>query len=321
MDILNRRFEAFPGMKIVFLGTGAGFPSKERGVTSIAVRLDREIVLFDCGEGTQRQLMASSLSYMKVGRIFISHFHGDHFLGLAGLVQSMCLNGRQTPLEVYGPDHTIRIVGTFLTLGHFNQTMPVICHELAGGELLSFPGYSVRTLEADHGIPALAFALEESPWRGRFDPAAARELGVSEGPDFRRLQNGEAIEVARKGKHHQVRPEMVMGPPRRGRKITYSGDTRPMEAMAEFARDSDVLIHEATFHSALEDQGMEFGHSTSRQAAELASRAGAARLFLTHLSNRYAKDPSPLLLEARDIFPATELALDLLEYVVPRPKE
>lgn len=304
-------------MKIVFLGTGGGFPSKERGVASIAVRVNGEIVLFDCGEGTQRQLMRSPFSYMKIHKIFISHFHGDHFLGIAGLVQSMCLNNRETLLDIYGPEGTIRFVNGFLKIGYFNQTMPVICHELEGGETLEFRNYSIRAIAVDHEIPALAFSLEEPERRGSFHPDRAMELGVSEGPDFRRLQNGESIMVD----GNEVKPDMVMGKPRRGRKITYTGDTRPIDSLEDLTRGSDVLIHDSTFHSEFEERGLEFGHSTSKHAAELAKRSDVRKLFLTHISNRYSTDPSPLLDEAREIFPETELARDFLEYDVPRREE
>jgi ribonuclease Z len=303
-------------MKIVFLGTGGGFPSKERGVSAVAVRVNGGVALFDCGEGTQRQLMFSPFSYMKIRRIFITHFHGDHFLGTAGLVQSMCLNNRTEPLEIYGPVRTIEFMKAFMKIGYFNQTMPVLYHDLTGGELLEFDHYSVRSLAVDHEIPALAFSLEESERAGLFNPKKAKSLGVKEGPDFRKLQNGKTISVG----DEKVRPDMVMGKPRKGRKMVYTGDTRPTDELAPFVAGADVLIHDSTFHSNMAERGLEFGHSTSKHAAELAVEGKVKKLFLTHISNRYSTDPTPLLDEAMEIFPNTEMASDLLEYEVPRKK-
>lgn len=300
-------------MKIVFLGTASGFPSQERNVSSIAIKLNGEVILFDCGEGTQRQLMQSTLSFMKVKRIFITHFHGDHFLGIGGLVQSMCLNNRTKPLHIYGPSGIIHFLGEFLTLGYFKQTMPVLLHEINGGESIELGGYTIRTLSVEHGgIPALAYSLEEPIRRGRFMKKRAMELGVKPGPDFRRLQLGESVRV----EERIIRPDMVLGPPRSGRKVVYSGDTLPLEAMVEFSRKADVLIHEATFHSELSQRAREVGHTTSKDAALIAKKAGVKKLYLTHFSNRYTEDPTPLLEEARAIFPETELAVDFLEYEV-----
>jgi len=301
-------------MKIVFLGTGGGFPSKERGVASLAVRIDGEVVLFDCGEGSQRQLMLSILSYMKITRIFITHFHGDHFLGTAGMIQSMCLNNRTRPLEIYGPEGTIHFMTRFLKLGYFNQTMPVTFHEFADREIRDFGSYLVRSIPVDHEIPSMAYSIEEHRKPGKFDPGKAMKLGVKEGPDFRKLQSGQTINVD----DTTISPEMVMGPPRKGRRIVYTGDTRPVEGLIEFCTDADVLIHESTFHSDLTERSQEFGHTTAKQAAELARKANVGKLFLTHISNRYSRDPSPLLEEAREIFPDTELARDFLEYDLPR---
>ena len=315
LEVLNNTFSfSHETMKIVFLGTGGGFPSKERGVSSLAVRINGEVILLDCGEGTQRQLMESCLSYMKIKRIFITHFHGDHFLGIGGLIQSMCLNNRTAPLEIYGPEGTIGFMGMFLKLGYFNQTIPVTIHELASGDSLAFTHYSIRVLSMDHDIPALAYLVEEPMRKGKFDPEIAKQLGVKEGPDFRLLQSGKSIEV----NGEMITPDLVMGPPRKGRRMIYTGDTRPVSELVDFAKGADVLIHESTFHSDLADRSMEFGHTTAQQAAELAKKANVGKLFLTHISNRYSRDPSPLLDEALEIFPNTEMARDFMDYVIPR---
>ncbi len=302
-------------MKLVFLGTGGGFPSKERGVAAIAVRVKGEVVLFDCGEGTQRQIMLSPLSYMKIKKIFITHFHGDHFLGVAGLIQSMCLNNRTAPLEIYGPEGTLTFMSSFMKLGYFNQIMPIMYHELVGGEILEFDNYIVKTLAVDHDIPAIAYSLEESLRLGKFNPRKAKSLGIKEGPDFRKLQNGQKIKVGDK----EILPEMVMGRPRKGRKMVYTGDTRPVAELMAFVKGADVLIHDSTFHSELEEKCVEFGHSTAKHAADLARKAKVKHLFLSHISNRYSSDPSPLLEEAQAIFKNVDLASDLLVYDIPNP--
>jgi len=301
-------------MQIVFLGTSGSWPTPRRNVSAVAVKRGPEVLLFDCGEGTQRQFMLSKLSFMQTSRVFISHFHGDHFLGLPGMVQSMSMNGRETPLEVYGPRGIERLVGDLVSLGYFTPGFEVRAKELPPGEALDCDEFVVRAFEARHTVPGLSYVLEEKPRPGRFSLEKARALGVPEGPLYSRLQDGVSVTVGGR----TVRPEEVLGPPRRGRKIVYTGDTMPHDALLEIARHADVLIHDATSDAALEEKANRYGHSSSRQAAEVALKAKVGRLVLTHLSPRY-EDPASILEDAKKIFERVQVAEDFLEIDVPYP--
>ncbi len=300
-------------MRLTFLGTAGSWPTKERSASAIALDLERELVLLDCGEGTQRQFFQSPASFMRVRRIFLTHFHGDHFLGLPGLVQSMNLNNRTEALDIYGPPDAREIVDRALALGYFTQRFPIAVHPLQPGASVELDGYTVRTSRTEHPVPSLAFRLEEGPKRGRFDGALARSLGI-EGPDFRRLESGEPVRVG----DRVVHPDDVMGPPRPGRSIVYSGDSAPSDDVRHLAHRATVLIHEATAAQDLEPEANEWGHSSARQAAELARAAEVGGLFLTHFSSRY-KELEPLEEEARVAFPGTRAARDLLDYLVHQP--
>jgi ribonuclease Z len=295
----------------VFLGTGGSWPSPERNVSAIAVKRGSEVLLFDCGEGTQRQLMKSTVSFMQVSRIFITHFHGDHFLGLPGLLQSMSLNDRKQELEVYGPEGCADLIHAIMNLGYYNPTYPVKMYDVKPGDVIKFEEYVVSAGEASHKVPALVYALEERPRPGKFNKPRALELGIPEGRYFSMLQSGKTVE-------HEGRtftPDMVMGPPRPGRKIVYTGDTKPCDAVVEMARGCDVLIHDSTTALDLEEKANIYGHSSSRQAAEAAKKAGAAALFLTHISPRY-DDTVQLEADAKAIFENSLVAMDFLEYDV-----
>ena len=298
-------------MQLTFLGTGGGLPSPSRGVSALAVQIGRDILLFDCGEGTQRQFMLSSLSFMKVSNVFITHFHGDHFLGLPGLMQSMNFSGREDDLHVYGPEGTVETVSTVATLGAFRPLYDIYADEMADGDVVDLGFCSVRAIAADHTVPALSFIIEEPERRGRFNAHRARELGVPEGPLFARLQAGETITV----RGVEIDPSEVLGPPRPGRRIVYSGDTRPSDALLDASRGAEVLVHEATMDSSLEEGALEYGHSTARAAAEMARAAGVGQLILTHISTRY--DSAEMLeAEAREVFPNTIVAHDLMSFPV-----
>ncbi len=298
-------------MKIVFLGTGGSWPSPERNVSAIAVKRGSEVLLFDCGEGTQRQLMQSTISFMQISKIFITHFHGDHFLGLAGLIQSMSLNSRDSELEIYGPEGCEALISSMTNLGHYSTTYPVRTTDVKPGDVLEFEGYKVRIAQADHPVPAIMFALEENPRPGKFDKPKALELGIPEGRFFSQLQQGKTIEHDGK----TFTPDMVLGPPRSGRKIAYTGDTKPCPAIVELAKNCDVLIHDSTTALDLEEKSNSYGHSSSAQAAKAAKEAGAVKLFLMHISPRY-DETEQLLADAITIFENSEVAEDLVEYEV-----
>jgi ribonuclease Z len=294
-------------VELVFLGTGGSVPTRNRNTSATAARVGSEILLFDCGEGTQRQLMGSNVSFMKITRIFITHLHGDHFLGLPGLIQSMNFAGRQEPLDIYGPEGTASTVATILTLGYFQAGFNVSSHDVLDQDIVRGKGYSVKAVGTDHSIPSLGFVLIEDVRPGKFNKARAIELGVPEGPSFSKLQSGSSITVAGR----TISPDMVMGEPRPGLKVAFSGDTRPSEHFTESIIGCDLLVHEATADTSLQDKATEFGHSTARDAATIASRAGAKALYLNHFSGRY-EDVRKLVEEAREVFPNTHASEDLM---------
>jgi ribonuclease Z len=300
-------------MRLTFLGTAGSWPTKERSASAIALDTDQELLLFDCGEGTQRQFFSSSNSFMRVRRIFLTHFHGDHFLGLPGLIQSMNLNNRTEPLDIYGPEDAPAMIDKVLSLGYFTQRFPIHVHAMLPGHSVELPDGVVSCARAIHPVPALAYRLDEGPKRGRFDAAKAQSLGIK-GADFGRLEAGESVRVG----DRVIAPDEVMGPPRAGRSIVYSGDSAPSPEIQALARRATLLIHEATTGTELEGQANEWGHSSARQAAELALNAEAQNLFLTHFSSRY-KELEVLQSEARVRFPTAEVARDLLEHLIRQP--
>jgi ribonuclease Z len=260
--------------------------------------------------------MLSNASFMKIQKIFITHFHGDHFLGLPGLIQSMNFVGRKKKLEIFGPPGIDEIVRKVANLGYFSPGFEISSVELKPRESLHFNGYDIHAIEVDHLVPAYGYILKETDRPGRFLPEKAKALGLREGPFFRVLQEGRSIELNGK----LITPEMVTGPPRPGIKIAISGDTRPCDRFAEAAENADLIIHEATLDSSLREQADEYGHSTAEGAALIALKAHAGVLYLNHISNRY-EDASILEKEARAIFSNSFITEDLLEVTVKRRKE
>jgi ribonuclease Z len=300
-------------MRIIFLGTGGSIPTRERGSPAIAIMRKREVILFDCGEGTQHRMAAAHVSFNRPTRIFVTHLHGDHVLGLPGLLQTMSLLEREIPLQIYGPRGLASFVGAFTSiLGA--PTFPLEINELVEeGVAYSGPEYRVEAVRADHEGESWSYGLFENPRPGRFHPERARMLGIPMGPLWRRLQYGERV-VLDDGR--VIEPDEVVDPPREGRKIIYSGDTRPSRALIRLAEGADILIHEATFDDGLAERAYRDGHSTARQAAEVALAAGARSLILIHISSRYP-DASILLEQARAVFPNTMIAADMMEVDLP----
>jgi len=301
---------------VTFLGTGGSWPTARRNVSSIAIKRGGEVLLFDCGEGTQRQIQRTKISYMQITKIFISHFHGDHFLGLPGLIQTMQLNDRDKPLYIYGPKGIRDVVKNVTSLGYFKPDFPIYAIELKDKEEVRFEGYTVKSLLVDHTVPTFAYCLEEDMRPGRFNKKKALALGVPEGPLFSKLQKGFTVKLEN---GREVKPEMVLGPPRPGRKIVYSGDTRPCDRMIEFSKNADLLIHDATFSSELNDIANEYGHSTALQAAEVAKKANVKMLALFHISPRYTNGDE-LEKEAREVFSNSFLSKDLQEIEIKLQK-
>jgi len=301
-------------MQVVFLGTAASIPTVARALPSVVIKRKNEILMLDCGEGVQRQMIKAGVGFHKKMKVFVSHMHGDHVLGLPGLLQTMSLLDRTQRLEVYGPVGIKAFVEAIKQTVQFVLTFPVEIHEIKKeGAICEEKEYQVQAVQTDHVVPSLAYALIEKPRPGRFNTERAKALNIPEGPLWSRLQHGEKVKTAT-GK--VVRPEQVVGAPRRGRKIAYSGDTRPTKSLVRLAENADLLIYEATLDDDLIEKAKEDGHSTPSQAAETAKKAKVKRLILTHLSSRY-KSAELLLEQARKIFPNAEVAEDFMKIEVP----
>lgn len=301
-------------LSVRFLGTSASRPTVERNVTSLAVRRGGETFLFDCGEGTQRQMMRYGVSF-NVSEIFFTHMHADHILGVTGLVRTMALQGRTDPMRLYGPPRSERLLRQAVTLGSDKQQFPIDYIELVPGEALVREDYSIAPYAVEHGgATAIGFAIIETPRLGRFNPDLARAMGVPEGPLWGQIHKGK--EIALPG-GRVVHPSELVGPTRAGRKLVVSGDARPSDATAEIAAGADVLIHEATFADDESSLALETGHSTAREAATVAQRAGVKQLVLTHISSRYSRDVQELAAQAREVFPRAVVARDGMEFVIP----
>jgi ribonuclease Z len=297
-------------LSLFFAGTGGSVPSPRRGLPAMLVRRGGDRLLFDCGEGTQRQLMRS-VGLADVDCVFITHFHADHWLGLPGMLKSFSLRERNQPLTVYGPKGLREMMEeTLFIYGRLPYELSVF--ELDPGETVPFDGYEVAAIPVSHrGANAYGYALVEDSRPGHLDPRLAARLGVTPGPDFGRLTRGETVAG--------VTPEQVMGPPREGRKLVISGDTSPCEMLALAAHEADVLVHEATFAEEELERARQTGHSTARQAALLASEAKVRLLALTHISTRYPG--VDLREEARTVFAATEAPRDFDTIEIPFPEK
>jgi len=309
-------------MRVTFLGTGGAVPTTERGPSALLIERDGERLLFDCGEGTQRQMMRFGTGFA-ISHLFVTHLHGDHVLGIPGLIQTLDFNGREEPLALHGPPGSKPHLRDLLEAGGYRPGFPITVNEIRPGTVaLDAADYEVRTFETDHrNASSMGYAIVEADRRGRFDRERAEELGVPVGPKFGQLHDGEPVEL---DDGTVVRPEDVVGDPRPGRRFVYTGDTRPVDATVAVAEEPDVLVHDATFDDEWAERARRTGHSTGREAAEVAARAGAARLGLVHVSSRYAGDASPIEREAASAAPdGTEVFLpdDGRTIEVPYPDE
>ena len=284
----------------------------ERSVSSLALVREGETLLFECGEGTQRQMMRYGVSFA-LSDVFFTHFHADHFLGIIGLLRTLGLQGRTEAMRLFGPKGAKRLLTSAMNLGVERVPFEVEIVELDPGAALHRGEYDILTYAADHGANALGYVLVEKDRLGKFEPARARELGVPEGPLWGRLQRGETVTL---DDGRTVSPDTIVGAPRPGRKVVYTGDTRPCKATIEAAIGADLLVHEATFSLEEADRAKETDHATAHEAAEVARMARVRRLVLTHVSARYSRDPGPLLAEARETFPETVVAKDGMEIEV-----
>ena len=301
-------------LQVIFLGTAASIPTVERALPSVVVKRKNELFMFDCGEGVQRQMIKARVGFHKKMKVFVTHMHGDHVLGLPGLLQSMSLLDRTRKLEIYGPVGIKEFIKAIQRTVQFVLTYQVeICEIENEGVVCEENEYYVQVAQTDHVIPSFAYALIEKPRPGKFNPEKADRLGIPEGPLWSKLQHGEKVKLPT-GK--MVTPEQVVGSQRVGRKIVYSGDTRPVKSLEKLAESADLLIHEATLDDDLTERAEEDGHSTPSQAARTAKKAKAKRLVLTHISSRY-KSASPLLEQARKIFPNVDVAEDFTKIEIP----
>ncbi|ABK14715.1 MAG: ribonuclease Z [Methanothrix sp.] len=300
-------------LQVIFLGTAGSLPTPDRSLPAILVNREGDLLLFDCGEGTQRQMMIARTGMMRLSHIFLTHLHADHILGIPGLLETMAFQGRENPLVIAGPPRTARMVSILNSLGCCTRDFEVRAMEMRPGDAVRMNGYTVTAIATQHSVPSLGYMLLEDMRPGRFNKERAIELGVPVGPMFGRLQKGEIVEIDGR----VVRPEDVLGAPRPGRKIVYSGDTRPTAEIEEASRNADLLIHDGALADDMLEWAVETKHTTAGEAAALAARAGVRRLVLTHISSRYSEDTTPLLNDARKVFPETLIASDLMRIDVP----
>jgi ribonuclease Z len=299
-------------LHVIFLGTAGSMPTPGRSPSAVLINREGEMMLFDCGEGTQRQMMLAKTGMIRLSHIFITHFHADHILGIPGLLETMAFQGRKDPITIAGPPGTSKVIKLFEMLGYYSRKLEVRALELKPGDVVRMKDYQVEAVETLHSVSSLGYCLCEDERSGRFDKEAAIKLGVPPGPLFGRLQRGEVVEVG----NRSVRPEQVMGPMRPGRKIVYTGDTRPTKTIEEASRGADLLIHDGTLADDMADWALETKHSTAGEAARLAKSAGVGRLVLTHISSRYSMDTEPLLACAVRFFEDTVVAEDLMKIEV-----
>lgn len=292
-------------MEILFLGTSAAVPSKQHSTSCVAVKSGQDIVLLDCGEGSQRQLMLSPFSFMKVRAVLVTHLHGDHVFGLPGLLQTMSLSNRTDPLLVCGPPGTAAALEAMMSVTEGETSYPVHVQEVSGGERLEAGCFSIGPYATDHGIASVGYVVRDPDRPGRIDAEKARSLGIDSGREMAELKSGHAV--------RGVRPEDVVGPTIPGYRVAYSGDTRPCGTEDSAVSGADVLIHEATYMDSESRNASEHFHTTARQAAEVALRAGVSHLILTHISNRY-DDRDAVRDEARSVFPESYVADDMQLY-------
>jgi ribonuclease Z len=301
-------------LRVVFLGTAGSVPTPKRSLPAILIQRKGEQIMFDCGEGVQRQMIKAKTGFHRKMKVFITHMHGDHVLGLPGLLQTMALLDRERKLDVYGPPGIKRFLEDIRETVQFVLTFPVEIHEIhEAGVVCEEQEYAVQAVWANHVIPSLAYALVEKPRPGKFHPEKAKVLGVPEGPLWSKLQHGHKAKLQ---DGRVVKPEDVTGPLRTGRKIVYSGDTRPFKGFVKFAAGADLLIHDATLDDELAERAEEDGHSTPDQAAKHAKKAKVKQLILTHISARY-DDTSILLEQAQKIFKNTQVAEDFMKIEIP----
>jgi ribonuclease Z len=306
-------------LTVTFLGTSAARPTVERNVSGLAIHREGETMLFECGEGTQRQMMRFGVAFT-LSEIFFTHFHADHFLGVIGLIRTFGLQGRTEPLFLYGPKGAKKVLGQAMQLGVERVPFPIEIVEVKAADVIretgngKRDGYEIHVFATEHGGGSVGYALKEHERRGRFDPDKARAMGIPEGPLWGQISKGEAVKLSN---GQTVQPSDLVGPKRPGRLVVFTGDTRPCASVVDAAQGADLLIHEATFGEEEKDRAKETGHSTAKEAAQVALAAKAKRLVLCHVSARYSLTAEDLVKEAREVFPNVNVAKDGMEVEVP----
>ena len=295
-------------MKLVFLGTAGAQPTVDRGLTCICLEIEAEVLMFDAGEGAQLSYLKSGLGWNKKMKIFVTHLHGDHCVGILGLLQTMTMQNRTEPLEIYGPKGIEEFIAANIKVLNFGLSFPVMITSIEEEKVVDEKTYSVFSCKADHSVPAYSYLFEEKDKPGRFNTEKAKQLGIPEGKLWNQLQNGHEIKVGDK----TVKPSEVLGEKRPGKKIGISGDTRPTKELEEFFKNCNYLSFDSTFLDELKDKAIETHHSTAKEAATLAKNANVENLILTNFSARY-KDESVLVDEAKTIHGSVIGAKDLLE--------
>lgn len=306
-------------LRVTFLGTSGAVPTVDRNPSALFINREGDRLLFDCAEGTQRQMMRFGTGF-DLSAVFLTHLHGDHVYGLPGLLETLDFNNRQAPLDVYTPEGTADQLDAFLTALGTTPSFPLEIIEVPPDEtVFRGDGYTIRTFPVDHRTTAVGYALVEDERKGRFDRQRAEELGVPVGPKFSQLHNGDSVELE---DGRIVRPEQVVGPPRPGRRVVYTGDTRPTDRTVEIASEADLLVHDGTFVDDHQQRAHKTGHSTAREAARVAADADVRRLALVHFSSRYGTDTDRHKRQAQDVFDETVyIPDDGMSIEVPYPEQ
>ena len=293
--------------EILFAGTGASIPSRSRSLPCIAIKQGRSLTLFDCGEGSQRQLMVSRFSFMRVDRIFITHMHGDHVLGLPGLLLTMGLSGRREPVQLFGPKGISLTINSMLDACEGELEFELIVHEMEPGDVERFNGFSVSAFRTEHNCPSLGYLYKEDDRSGSFDKEKAMRFGLKPGPDFSAIQRGEEV--------RGISPEMIIGEKRPGLSLAYPGDTLICDSVSEAIRGVDVLIHEGTYLEKDSELAVAHFHSTIKDVAKMAKEAGVRQLMIVHVSHRYGEESGPSI-EASTYFEGSIIPKDQDIYMV-----
>ncbi len=308
-------------LSVTFLGTSAARPTVERNVSALSLQREGETLLFECGEGTQRQMMRYGVSFA-LAEIFFTHFHADHFLGVIGLIRTLGLQGHDKPLRLYGPKGAKKVLSAAISLGVERVPFPIEIEEVKPGAVIGTThhtprtDYEIRVFATEHGGGSVGYAVREHERRGRFDPDKARAAGIPEGPLWGQLTKGEAIDLP---DGRRLTADGFVGPKRHGRLAVITGDTRPCASVVDAAQGADLLIHEATFGDEERERAKETGHSTAKEAAQVALAAKAKRLVLSHVSARYSISAEELVKEAREVFRETVVAKDGMTVEIPFP--